>query len=80
MRVLKAPSGLRFWDARLRLPFFLKEVRFNFSSRPVHYSQDPPQTSFFKKIFIKNGSYGIIYTFKNYFITVFSVFNKINRV
>ena len=81
MGVLKAPSGLRFWDVRLRLPFFfLKEVRFNFSSGSVHYSQDPPQTSFLKKIFIKNGSYGTIYIFKNYFVTVFSVFNKINHV
>ena len=76
MGVLKAPSGLCFWDARLRLPFFfLKEVRFNFSSGPVHYSQDPPQTSFLKKNFIKNGSYGTIYIFKNYFIIVFSVFS-----
>ena len=26
-------------------------------------------------VFIKNGSHGTIYTFKNYFATVFSVFN-----
>ena len=42
---------------------------------PVHYSQDP-QTSFFSKIFIKNGSHGTIYTFKNYFVAVFSVFSN----
>ena len=30
---------------------------------------------FFNKIFIKNESNGTIYTFKNYFITVFLVFN-----
>ena len=30
-----------------------------------------------KKIYIKNESHGIIYTFKNYFATVFSVFSCI---
>ena len=40
----------------------------------VHCSRDP-QTSFFNKTFIKNGSHGIIHTFKNYFATVFSIFN-----
>ena len=35
---------------------------------------------FFRKIFIKNGTHGIIHTFKNYFATVFSVFSKINRM
>ena len=34
-----------------------------------------PQTSIFSNFFIKNKSYGTIYTFKNYFTTVFSVFN-----
>ena len=29
---------------------------------------------------IKNGSHDTIYTFKNYFIIVFSVFNKINHI
>ena len=32
-----------------------------------------PQISFFINFFIKNGSHGTIYTFKNYFITVISV-------
>ena len=31
-----------------------------------------PQISFFINFFIKNGSYGTIYTFKNYFATVIS--------
>ena len=43
---------------------------------PVHYSQDL-QTSFFSNFLIKNGSHDIIHTFKNYFATVFSVFNCI---
>ena len=30
----------------------------------------------FNKFFIKNGSYSAIYIFKNYFITVFSVFSS----
>ena len=34
-----------------------------------------PQTSLFNNFFIKNGSHGTIYTFKNYFTTVFSVFS-----
>ena len=38
------------------------------------------QTSFFNKIFIKSGSYDTIHTFKNYFVTIFSVFNKINGI
>ena len=29
---------------------------------------------------LKNGSYDTIYTFKNYFITIFSVFSKINGI
>ena len=32
-----------------------------------------PQTSLFNDFFIKNGSHGTIYTFKNYFTTVISV-------
>ena len=41
---------------------------------PLHCSRDP-QTYFFNKTFIKNGSYSIIHTFKNYFALVFSIFN-----
>ena len=33
------------------------------------------QTFFFSKTFIKNESHDTIYTFKNYFITVFLVFS-----
>ena len=40
----------------------------------VYCSRDP-QTSFLTKTLIKNGSHGIIYIFKNYFVTVFSIFN-----
>ena len=35
---------------------------------------------FFNKIFIKNGCYDTIHTFKNYFTTVFSIFNKISGI
>ena len=34
-----------------------------------------PQITFFNNFFIKNGSHNTIYTFKNYFATVFSVFS-----
>ena len=41
---------------------------------PVHCSWDL-QTYFFNNFFIKNGSYGTIHIFKNYFVIVFSVFS-----
>ena len=45
----------------------------------THCSQDP-QPLYSEKKKIKNGSYSTIHTFKNYFTTVFSVFNKINCI
>ena len=42
---------------------------------PVHYSWDP-QVVLFNKIFIKTGSHSTIHIFKNYFVTVFSVFSN----
>ena len=45
----------------------------------VHYLRDL-QTSFFNKILIKNEFHDTIHTFKNYFVTVFSVFSKISCV
>ena len=45
----------------------------------MHCSRDP-QTSFFNKNFIKNGSHGTINTFKNYFAIKFSVFSKISDI
>ena len=44
----------------------------------THYSYDPQPLYSEKNI--KNGSHGTIYTFKNYFATVFSVFSKINCI
>ena len=49
---------------------------FSTSVGPVYYSQNP-QTSLFSNFFIKNRSHGTIHTFKNYFATIFSVFNCI---
>ena len=46
---------------------------------PMHCLRDP-QTSFFSNFFIKNGSHGIIHTFKIYFTTVFRVFRKIRDI
>ena len=34
-----------------------------------------PTNLFFTKTFIKNGSHGTIHIFKNYFVTVFSIFS-----
>ena len=50
----------------------------DYSVGPVHYSRDS-NTSFFTETFIKNWSHGTIHTFKNYFVIVFSVFNKISN-
>ena len=47
-----------------------------FSTGPVHCSRDPQVFYSAKKNF-KTESHGIIYTFKNYFATVFSVFSCI---
>ena len=39
-----------------------------------------PQITLFSNFFIKNGSHSTIYTFKNYFATVFSVLVKISSI
>ena len=39
-----------------------------------------PQISLFSHFFIKNWSHGTIHTFKNYFVTMFSVLVKINSI
>ena len=49
------------------------------SMGPMYCSRDP-QTSFFTKPLIKNGSHSTIHTFKNYFAIVFSVFSKISCI
>ena len=38
------------------------------------------QITLFSNFFIKNGSHNTIYTFKNYFVTVFSVSTKISSI
>ena len=40
-----------------------------------HEQYTDPQISLFNNFFIKNWSHGTIHIFKNYFITVFSVFS-----
>ena len=50
---------------------FLLFRLFIISVGPVYYSWNP-QISLFSNFFIKNEFYDIIYTFKNYFATVFS--------
>ena len=58
---------LPFWTSK----FFTKNA---LSVDPMHCSRDP-QISFFTKTFIKNGSHNTIHIFKNYFVTVFSIFS-----
>ena len=48
---------------------------FTHCSSTVHTLFMGLTTTLFRKKYIKNGSYGTIYTFKNYFATVFLVFN-----
>ena len=63
--------------------FFFFEAHFfgsgHCSMGPVHYLRDP-KISFFNKTFTKNGPYSTIHTFKNYFVIVFLVFNKISGI
>ena len=65
--------------------FFSLFLRSQFS-RALHYSMSLvhgswiPQISFFTKIFFKNESHDTIHIFKNYFVIIFSVFNKINNI
>ena len=49
------------------------------NSASVHCSRIP-QITLFSHFFIKNGSHSTIYTFKNYFATVFSVSVKISSI
>ena len=46
-----------------------------FSEQYIRILYTDPQILFFIKFFIKNESYGTIYTFKNYFATVISAIN-----
>ena len=39
-----------------------------------------PTATLFRKKYIKNGSHGTIYTFKNYFARVFSASAKISSI
>ena len=62
--------------------FFFSFWKKCISALPVglmHCSRDS-QISFFTQTFIKNGSHDTIHTFKNYFVTVFSVFSKISGI
>ena len=76
-----------YWHLCLTLAFsfsffLFSAVVVNFSlvnSIPVHYLRDQ-QTPLFSNFLIKNESRGTIHTFKNYFATMFSVFNKISYI
>ena len=62
--------------------FFVQPVivdKSTVNSAPVHCSQIS-QITLFSNFFIKNTSHSTIYTFKNYFATVFSVSVKISSI
>ena len=76
---------LRFPDRHLRFHPFLKFFFYNFSWKVWLFNRflatcgsyalfTDPQISLFNNFFIKNGFYSTIYTFKNYFATVFFCF------
>ena len=82
---IKYPFGFKLiWHLRFVIRVFLLFFSFFFfvqpaivdkstvNSAPVHCSR-VPQITLFNNFFIKNGSHSTIYTFKNYFATVFSV-------
>jgi len=54
------------WEARFLVFFSRSRVLF---TRPINI--------FFNKNNFKTGSYGIIHTFKNYFVTIFLIINGI---
>ena len=79
------------WFASLRFLFHVFFFFFFFFSQPVivnfvngeqyiYVLFTIPQITLFSNFFIKNVSHNTIYTFKNYFATVFSVSAKISSI
>ena len=75
--VKNKPKGVVWIGLKLRLHFQRVCLFFFFLFHAVNvdFLFTNPQISFFSNFFIKNGSYGTIYIFKNYFATMFSVFS-----
>ena len=75
----KCVNYLLVWIALNAFFFFfffqLQLLTWSFVNSVFMHGLWVPQTLFFINFFIKNGSHGTIYTFKNYFATVFSVFS-----
>ena len=63
----------RFWRSAATVQWTVTANVDFFSKQCIRALFTDPQISFFINFFIKNGSHGIIYTFKNYFTTVISV-------
>ena len=61
-----------FWQNAVTVQWIVT-ANVDFLPQTVHYVLFmDPQISLFSNFFIKNGSHGTIYTFKNYFATVIS--------
>jgi len=72
----------RAWIVHLglwKVTCIVHALRLHCAGDIVHALFTSPKTTLFKKN-IKNGSHSTIYTFKNYFATVFSVFSKISCI
>ena len=71
---IQYPFGFKLiWCLRFVFCIFLSLSFFFWFSLQLLTSSRVPQITLFSNFFIKNGSHSIIYTFKNYFATVFSV-------
>ena len=62
------------------LSFFLFLMNTDYTVQETLCTVHGTHNHFVQEKKIKNGSYGTIHTFKNYFATVFSVFSKINCI
>ena len=65
----------RFWRSAATIQWTVAANVDFFSAQCIRALFTNPQISFFINFFIKNGSHGTIYTFKNYFTTVISAIN-----
>ena len=73
-----------FWSnaATIYVLFIKHKCWLSHREQCIHALFTDPQILLFNNFFIKNGSHGTIHIFKNYFATVFLVFNfnKINSI
>ena len=67
---------LRFGSEAFQLFFFFSSTRVSAGDKSYYSHCAVTTHALFSHFFIKNGSYGTIHTFKNYFAIVFLIFSK----